>query len=350
MIPTTKTAFVTGATGFVGQALVSALLQDNWQVHALVRKIPVEMFPENANLIWHTGDIRDAEAVATAMRDCDCVFHTAALTTAWDEDRDAMYSTNVAGTENVFKAALAHGIRRVVFTSSCSVAGAASNLELTEDDPRMEHFELHYEVTKKLGEDLADVYRSKGLDIVIVSPAKIFGEGYPGHHISLNKIMIDFLRFGCIPLPGNKNLKMSVVFLEDVVQGHLKAMKESEANEKYFLSGHIVTQHEFFEMTARAAGSKAFVLPLPNWAMMLVGYGMGLKGKLLPGGTPFKAGTIRHMFRNYQYSSSKAQATLGWQITPLEESIRRTLAFHHKTPSRLNQPTVHLQNHFYELA
>ena len=156
MIPTSKTAFVTGATGFVGQALVRALLQDNWQVHALVRKIPDEMFPENANLIWHTGDIRDAEAVATAMRDCDCVFHTAALTTAWDENRDAMYSTNVKGTENVFKAALAHGIRRVVFTSSCSVAGVAANLELTEDDPRMEHFELHYEVTKKLAEDLAD--------------------------------------------------------------------------------------------------------------------------------------------------------------------------------------------------
>jgi nucleoside-diphosphate-sugar epimerase len=188
------------------------------------------------------------------------------------------------------------------------------------------------------------------LDIVIVRPSKIFGEGYPGQHISLNKIMINFLRFGCIPLPGNKDLKMSVVFLEDVVQGHLKAMKESEANEKYFLSGHIVTQHAFFKMTAKVADSKAFVLPVPKWAMMLVGYGMGLKGKLLPGAAPFKAGTIRHMFRSYQYSSAKAQATLGWQVTPLEESIRRTLAFHDKKPSRLNQPNVQLQNNFYELA
>jgi dihydroflavonol-4-reductase len=127
-------------------------------------------------------------------------------------------------------------------------------------------------------------------------------------------------------------------------------MKESEANEKYFLSGHIVTQHEFFEMTAKVAGSKAFVLPVPKWTMMLVGYGIALKGMVMPGATPFKAGTIRHIFRNSQFSSAKAQAKLGWQITPLEESIRRTLAFHDKKSMRLNQTNVQPQNNFYELA
>jgi nucleoside-diphosphate-sugar epimerase len=345
-----KTVLVTGASGFMGQALVKTLLQDNWQVHALVRKMHGHLFPDSPNLSWHIGDIRDAEAVASAMRGCSYVFHTAALTTAWEENWDAMHSTNVKGTENVFKAALAHGIKRVVLTSSCSVAGPTANLALTEDDPRMEHFDLHYEVTKKIGEDIAEAYQRKGLDIVIVRPSKIFGEGYPSHNISLNKLMINFLQFGFIPLPCGRELKMSVVFLEDVVKGHLKAMMESEANQKYFLAGHIVTQREFFEITAKVAGSKAFVLPLPKWAMIMMGYGMALKGKLLPGAAPFKASTIRHMFRSYQFSSSKAQATLAWEITPLEESIRRTLAFLDKKPILLNQPNLHSKINYYELG
>ncbi|HSR39177.1 MAG TPA: hypothetical protein VLL95_09715, partial [Phnomibacter sp.] len=84
--------------------------------------------------------------------------------------------------------------------------------------------------------------------------------------------------------------------------------------------------------------------------IMLVGYGIALKGMVTPGAAPFKAGTIRHIFRSSQFSSAKAQAKLGWQITPLEASIQRTLAFHDKKPSRLNQPNVQPQNNFYELA
>jgi nucleoside-diphosphate-sugar epimerase len=316
---------VTGATGLVGHALVCRLLEDGYVVHALVRNPLKAKFPASDHLRIFLGDITNPGEVARAMEGCAYVFHTAAMTKPATNDRQQMYSVNLEGTKNVLEAALLWGVRRLVFTSSCAVAGASYQRPLTEDDPRIEPFHLDYEASKKLAEDLVQAYRNKGLDCVIVSPTKIFGEGVPGHDISLNRIIAQFLRYHCIALP-RRHFKVSVVYLPDVVEGLTRAMWQSPPNEKFFLSGHRIEQVALFKKIAAIAGFNALIIPVYQWMALLFGYCLKWKSLLTPGDS-FNPNAVKALFHHYEYSSAKARRQLGLHFTSLDESLRRTIAF-----------------------
>ena len=118
------TTLVTGANGFVGAAVVRALLAAQRRVRGLVRAgserrnlagVPIEVV---------VGDITDPQSLSTAMRGCSAVFHVAADYRLWVADPDSMYRTNVAGSVNVLEAAAAAGVERMVYTSSVAVLGS----------------------------------------------------------------------------------------------------------------------------------------------------------------------------------------------------------------------------------
>src|SRR5881227_1280954 len=127
-----KSAFVTGATGFVGVNLVEELVRQNWEITALHRaqsdlaelgRFPVTLMP---------GDITDAGALRAAMPQAvDVVFHVAGNTNLWSRRNALQTRENVEGTRNVVEAALARGAKKLVLTSSIAAYGPQSG-ELTE--------------------------------------------------------------------------------------------------------------------------------------------------------------------------------------------------------------------------
>lgn len=169
---------VTGASGFIGGRLVDRLiLEEGADVRALVRdfshaawlsRVPVEMI---------AGDVTDAAAVDRAVAGCTHVFHCAHSGVGiWDLD----HAVNVTGTEALFRACVAHGVKRLVHLSTVAVMGP------TPPDGADETFVCRktgldsYSDTKLEGEELALRYfREQHLPVVILRPTAVYGPRSP---------------------------------------------------------------------------------------------------------------------------------------------------------------------------
>ena len=179
-----KQVLVTGADGFIGSHLVEALIEKGCSVRAFVYynslnswgwldSLPAEMLRE---LDVFSGDIRDPNGVALAMKGCDIVFHLAALIAIpfSYHSPDSYVDTNIKGTLNVLQAARRHGTERVLVTSTSEVYGTAQYAPIDEKHPFQG--QSPYSATKIGADRLAEsFYRSFGTPVVIVRPFNTYG-------------------------------------------------------------------------------------------------------------------------------------------------------------------------------
>ena len=132
-----RTAFVTGATGFLGLNLVDALLESNWHVVALHRKTSnvAPLRARGADLV--EGTLDDRPSLERAIPEhCDAAFHVAGNISLWSKNDAQQTKDNVDGTRNVASAALARKAKRFVHTSSVAVWGAQEHLPYDETCPQ----------------------------------------------------------------------------------------------------------------------------------------------------------------------------------------------------------------------
>ena len=122
-------AFITGATGFVGHHVAAALISRGWRLRALCRK-PAAQSIDLPGIEWHIGDIRNYDQVISAIAGAEAVFHVAADYRLWAQNSQEIYESNVTGTVNVFKAAVAARVGRVIHTSSVGALGIAWDWDL----------------------------------------------------------------------------------------------------------------------------------------------------------------------------------------------------------------------------
>jgi len=162
-----RRVLVTGASGLLGRFVVDELLQHGHLVRGFDRR------GGEADIEWQVADVTDAAAVRKAVRGMDCVLHIAAVPNIWSGDGETIMRVNTLGTYNVFDAAEAEGISRVVFCSSDSVAGYTVR-EGKMLPPRYAPLDLAhpllatdpYAISKVLGEDLARAYALRGISVV----------------------------------------------------------------------------------------------------------------------------------------------------------------------------------------
>ena len=173
-----RRVLVTGGAGFIGSALVKALLERGDSVVVLDNLLTgvVANVPDEAEFVY--GDVRDLAAVATVCEGVDTVFHQAAVDSVPRSiaDPDGTQRTNVAGTLTVLQAALANGVRRVVYASSSSVYGESTAPANREDGPA--NPASPYGVSKLAAEHYCRVWaRLKGLSTVSLRYFNVFGPG-----------------------------------------------------------------------------------------------------------------------------------------------------------------------------
>ena len=179
-----KKVLITGADGFIGSHLVEELLNQNCRVKAFcyynsfnswgwIDTLPMEMKKE---IEIFMGDIRDPYGVRTAVKDCDLIFHLAALIAIpfSYHSPDNYVDTNIKGTLNILQAARDLGVEKILVTSTSEVYGTALYVPIDEKHPRQG--QSPYSATKIGADSVAEsFYRSFDLPVTIVRPFNTYG-------------------------------------------------------------------------------------------------------------------------------------------------------------------------------
>ena len=319
--------FLTGVTGYIGSKVALAAVAKGFEVHALIRNINAITKPDHPKIKYFKGDITDFNSVITAMEGCHYVLHTAALTQLWHKDRSEMYAVNVGGTRNILQAALVNGIKKFVFTSSCSVFGPSPSKPLSEDDPRTTAFENDYEISKFCAEELVKEYSRKGLFATIVCPPRVYGPGLCTKGNPVSKLIADALQRSFTIAPAATAIVGNYAFIDDVVEGHFLALQKGLAGEKYIIGGENICYGDFFDAIKKHSPKKIHVLPVPKYGLKAWSFIAYIFHLLIGKHTHLTPKTIDRIFENRAVSCKKAIQQLGYQITPFQQGILKTIQY-----------------------
>jgi nucleoside-diphosphate-sugar epimerase len=229
--PRSRTAFVTGATGFLGLNLVECLIKAGWTVTALHRASSDTSYLTRFPCRLSEGSIEDAASLERAVPEAvDVVFHVAGDVSFWSRHRDRQTRTNVDGTRNVVAAALRRGAK-LVHTSSTAVYG----FQPGPFDETAAHLGksswFHYMHTKALAEEEIRAGIARGLQAVCLNPANIIGR-YDRHNWARLIILAANGRLPSIP-PG----RGSFCHATEVARAHIAAAERGRCGENYILAG-----------------------------------------------------------------------------------------------------------------
>lgn len=308
----TEGILVTGASGFVGSQLLKRLSElPEVAVRGTIRK---DLMGEHSGLI-SVGEINGDTDWSEALQEQSVIIHTAGRAHVMEEAAvDPLVEfrlVNVAGTLNLARQAALAGIRRFVFISSVKVNGERTSLGAcfrADDAPAPED---PYGISKKEAEEgLQKIAKETGMDVVIIRPPLVYGEGVKGNFASMARLLAKGL-----PLPlGAIHNKRSLVALDNLVDLIITCTDHPAAANQVFLAGdgEDLSTSELLHRVGTAMGRPARLVPVPAGILQ---FGATVVGK--------KA-MAQRLLGSLQVDISKARDLLGW-VPPLsvDEGLRR---------------------------
>jgi dihydroflavonol-4-reductase len=317
-------AFLTGATGFVGHHVARLLKARGLPVRALVRGESLAGGLEKMGIEPCEGDLRDAESVSRAMEGCSHVFHVAADYRLWVPDPRSMYETNVSGTVNVMQAAWAHGVERVVYTSTVgTLAPGRKGVPSDEETPVDRRWLTgHYKRSKYAAEKRVLEYTMRGLPAVVVNPSTPIGPA-DRKPTPTGQIIVDFLRGR---MPAYLDTGLNFVDVEDVAEGHWLAALKGRVGQRYILGNRNMSLREFLEALAKVSGRRAPRVRLPYLPVLGAAYVDEAVSRWVTKRAPRIPVMGVKMSHHYMYfDPSKAVRELGLPQRPVEDAIKRAV-------------------------
>ncbi len=315
--------FVTGGTGFIGYELIRRLLESGNQVVALHRNGHPDL--RHSALQWFHASLHENEKLEQGMKGCEGAYHVAALARMWHPDRNAFFETNVKGTENLVTAAQRAGVRKLVYTSTAGVMSYSIKTPVTEEDPLLEPFDEDYPISKYLGERAVLEAAGPGLETVVVNPPRIYGPGTHDAANPINKLVANFLKKPVYFVPGNGRYAGNFAFIEDVVMGHVLAMEKGRSGHRYTTGGENHDFISFYQTLEKLTGKRRTRLSIPKGVMGFLATTSEL-WSVTTGREPFvTSAMVGKIFSNRVLSCEKAVRELGYNITPLEHGLAKTI-------------------------
>ena len=305
-------ALVTGAAGFLGRAVVTALRAKGKRIRVLVRK-PVRAFAEDAGVQMVIGDLGDPEIVGHAVAGVATVYHVGAAMRGGQREFEA---GTVWGTRNIVDACLQHATPRLVHVSSLSVldhAGRKASSVVTETSTLEPYPERRgaYTQTKGIAEAcVRDAIARHGLPAVILRPGQIFGPGAerstPNGTLSLAGRWIAV---------GPTLRTLPLVYVDDAVDAVLLAGTSDAAVGEVFniVDPRPVTQEQYLAACRRKLGDGLRLLRVPTWTFMLLATAVELLGAVLRRPVPLTRYRVRSLRPLENFDLTAAQTVLGWQ-------------------------------------
>ena len=318
------TNLVTGATGFIGSAIVRELIKDGEDVRVFVRETSDTRNIEKLDVERVYGDIRDGESMKKALKGCDTLYFTAAFFAHWTPDKDLPYEVNVGGTKASLQAALDTGIQKVVYTSTNNTMGAHGPVPVDEQ-AEFNHWKTgdNYSISKYLAETEARSFVAKGLPIVIVNPTLVIGTNDIKPTPS-GQMIIDVATG---KMPGYIEGGTNVIDVEDVAQGHILAAKKGRVGERYLLGNENITVSDYFKLIADIAGVKPPTFKIPYSLAVALGYVFELGASITKTPPVVTASEVRIGRKQEFYDCSKAVKELGLPQTPTHVAVDKAIAW-----------------------
>jgi nucleoside-diphosphate-sugar epimerase len=310
---------ITGATGFVGGVLARQLRDAGHEVRALVRDPSRATGLADGGVELVPGDLDDAIALDRLCDGVDGLFHVAGWYKLGQRDPSVGDRVNVEGTRNALAAAQRAGVPRVVYTSTLAVNSDTEEQVVDETYRFTGHHLSVYDRTKAEAHDIALDFVDQGLDVVIVQPGLVYG---PGDTAQTGELIAQVAR-GKRPL-APKGGGVCWAHVDDVADGHVRAMERGRTGESYFLAGPRATLAEGLQKVADLAGTKGPIV-LPTRMVAATAAVMGALGKVVPVPPDFAAETMRAGLATYYGTAAKAEKELDWHARPLEQGLRETV-------------------------
>jgi nucleoside-diphosphate-sugar epimerase len=320
---------VTGGGGFLGQALCRALVERGDSVASFQRTLYPAV--EALGVRQILGDLADADAVRAACAGQDAVFHSAAKAGAWGSYR-SYYDANVRGTEHVIAACRAHGIGKLVYTSTPSVTHSGrtpveGGNEI--DTPYGRHFKAPYPATKTIAEKAMLAANDADLATVALRPRLLWG---PGDTQVLPRLA-ERARAGRLRFVGGGNNKMDTTYIDNAVQAHLDAFDRlvpgaACAGKAYFISnGEPMSARAIINALLRAAGAPEVSGTVPYSVAYAAGAMLEAGWRIfrLHGEPPMTRFLAEQLSTPHWYDISAAQRDFGYRPgISIAEGLRRT--------------------------
>jgi nucleoside-diphosphate-sugar epimerase len=321
---------VTGGGGFIGKAVVRALLDRGWTVRTLSRGAYPELEAWGVEAV--RGDLGDLDDVVAAVRGCDAVVHVAAKPGVWGRYAD-YHRTNVEGTDHVIRACIGNGVRTLVYTSTPSVAHGGGDLRgVDESAPYAEGGDrTHYQRTKIEAEKLVLAANTPALQTVALRPHLVWGPGDPNFMPRL----IERARAGRLRLVDGGAAKVDVTYIDTAAHAHLLALDQLLAQgadapcagKAYFISqGEPVEVGAFINALLETAGLPPVTRSVSGTLAYWAGYAMEAVWTVLqrtdePPMTRFVA---RQLSTDHYYDISAARRDLSFEpVVSIDEGLSR---------------------------
>jgi dihydroflavonol-4-reductase len=315
---------VTGATGFLGSAIVRELLKDGREVKVLVRQGTDTENIDGLDLELAYGDLRDKDSLTKALGECDVLYHTAAYYSLWDKNKRLIYDINVEGTRNILQAALENGLTKTVYTSTVGCIGLLENGDSANEDTPFNPATLSndYKRSKYQAEQVAKEFSQNGLSLVIVNPSTPIGPR-DIKPTPTGKIVLDFLNR---KMPAYIDTGLNLIDVGDCARGHLLAEEKGVPGERYILGNRNMSLKEILLTLEKITGLKAPTVKMPYWVAFAAGWVSDAISDHVTGKPPAVPLAGVRMAKYFMYfDSSKAVRELGLPQNSIETALEEAV-------------------------
>lgn len=315
------TAFVTGASGFVGGALTRSLIDDGWRVRALARS---EGSAEKVRALGAEpvrGELDSAESIAAGAAGCEIAYHAAALAEAW-ASRETFEQANVQGTANALEGCRRAGVGRFVHVGTEAAHFAMKPLVgIDETEPLRPDSSVLYSATKARAEQLVIDANDAAFETVVLRPRLVWGPG----DTSVLPGFVQAVEAGRFTWVGGGRHLTSTTHIANTVHGLRLAAERGRGGEAYFVTdGEPVVFREFLSDLLATAGVEAPDRNTPKRLMRVAAVASegAWRTLPLPGEPPVSRLAYFLVANETTIDISKARAELGYEpVITVEEGL-----------------------------
>lgn len=323
---TQPTAFVTGATGFVGAAVARLLLNQGYSLRVLARKNSDRRNLDGLKVDVIEGDLGKIDGFKVALKGCTSLFHVAADYRIWVPDPVAMNKINVDGTRDLMLAAQDAGIGRIVYTSSVATLGLRLDGYPSDETTPSDLSDMVgiYKKSKYLAEqEVHRLIRHHQLPAIIVNPSTPIGprdiKPTPTGRIIIDAVLGK--------MPAYVDTGLNIVHVDDVAMGHWLAHEKGKIGERYILGGENLGLGQILGIIAELSGKPAPTVQLPRWPLYPIAWGMEIVARLTGIDPMMSRDALRMSKKKMYFTSCKAERELGYTARPARTAIEDAIVW-----------------------
>ena len=321
------TVLVTGASGFVGSAVVQKLVARGFAVRALARATSPRGNLDALDCTVVEGDMRDPRSMRDAMRGIRYLFHVAADYRLWARDPEEIVRNNVRGARAVMEAARDAGVERIVYTSSVATLAPGTAAQPADETARLTEETAigAYKRSKVAAERVVEQFVAKqNLPVVIVNPSTPIG-ARDIKPTPTGRIIVEAAS-GRVPAFVDTGLNLAHV--DDVAEGHLLALEKGRIGESYVLGGENVMLRDMLAVIAKLTGRRPPRIELPRPPLYPLAY-VAETIAHVTGKEPFLTRDALRMSTHLMFfTSAKAETQLGYRARPYANALADAVAWY----------------------